>query len=62
MEYFSFFFFFFQIIGFDISCRLSPKEIVCMKCLSLFSGKIRKIFQNVSSADFFFVCFFYPEC
>ena len=31
-------------IGFDISCKLSPKETICMKCQSLFSGKIRKIF------------------
>ena len=32
-------------IGFDISCKLSPKETICMKCQNLFSGKkIRKIF------------------
>ena len=28
--------------GFDISCKLSPFEIICMKCLW---GKIREIFQ-----------------
>ena len=31
-------------IGFDISCKLSPLETICIKCQSLFSGeKIRKI-------------------
>ena len=40
-----FFFFFFQKIGFDTSCKLSPKETICMKCQSYFLGK--KIFQNV---------------
>ena len=25
--------------SFDISCKLSPEETVCMKCQSLFSGK-----------------------
>ena len=35
--------------GFDISCKLSlkEKETICMNCKTLFSGKIRKIFQNV---------------
>ena len=35
--------------GFDISCKLSPKEkeTVCMNCKTHFSGKIRKIFQIV---------------
>ena len=36
------FFFFLQKIGFDISCKLSPKEIVCMKCQRLLSGKNEK--------------------
>ena len=26
-------------IGFDISCKLSPLEAICMKCQSLFPGK-----------------------
>ena len=38
-----------QTEGFDISCKLTPEETVCMKCQNLFSGKIRKIFQNVVS-------------
>ena len=29
-------------IGFDFSCKLSPKETICMKCQSLFSGKNKK--------------------
>ena len=28
-----------QKVGFDISCKLSPKETVCMKCQILLSGK-----------------------
>ena len=28
-----------QKIGFDISCKLSPEETVCMKCQNLFNGK-----------------------
>ena len=37
-----------QKTGFDISCKLSPMETVCMKCQILFSGKNKKkIFQNV---------------
>ena len=31
--------YFFQKIGFDISCKLSPQETICMKCQILFSGK-----------------------
>ena len=34
-----FFLFLFQKICFDISCKLSPKETICMKCQSLFSEK-----------------------
>ena len=33
------FFFFFQKIGFDILCKLSPWETVCMKGQTLFSGR-----------------------
>ena len=33
---FSFFFFFLHKRRFDISCKSSPREMVCMKCLSLF--------------------------
>ena len=31
-----------QKTGFDISCKLSPLETVCMKCQNLFSGKNKK--------------------
>ena len=41
------FFLFFPETGFDISCKLSPVETICMKHQLLFSGKIRKIFQYV---------------
>ena len=37
-----FFLFFSQKIGFDISYKLSPWEIICMKCQILFSGKNKK--------------------
>ena len=30
-------------IGFDISCKLSSMETICMKCQTLFSGKHKKI-------------------
>ena len=43
---FFYFVFFFHKIGFDISCKLSPKETICMKYQVLFcGGKIKKIFQ-----------------
>ena len=31
-----------QKIGFDISCKLSPKKTICMKCQIPFSGKNQK--------------------
>ena len=44
-----------QAIEFDVSCKLSPQETICMKCQSLFSGgKSKKIFQSV-------VCWFLPS-
>ena len=36
--------YFSQKIGFDILCKLSPEQTVCMKCQSLFS--------HLSSAEF----------
>ena len=44
--------FFSQKTGFDISCKLSPLETICMKCQSLFSGKNNKIFEIV-------ICWFF---
>ena len=35
-----------QKIGFDISCKLFPKEAICMKCQSLFSWKKQKYFSE----------------
>ena len=40
-----------QKIGFDISCKLSSKETVCIKRQSLFSRKSKKNI-NLSSAEF----------
>ena len=45
---FFFFFFFLQKIGFDISCKLFPHEIICMKCQSL---SVKNII-SLSSAEF----------
>ena len=44
--------YFFQKIGFDISCKLSPKETICMKCQSLFSGKNKKNIVKLLSVEF----------
>ena len=37
--------------GFDISCKLSPEETICMECQNLLSGKNKKTVINLSSAD-----------
>ena len=37
--------------GFDISCKLSPLETICMKRESLFSGKNNTNMINLSSAE-----------
>ena len=50
-------FFFTQKTGFDIACKLSPLETVCMKCQILFSGKNKKQYFKMFSAENFF-----PEC
>ena len=42
---FEIFSYIFQKIGFDLSCK------ICMKCQSLFSGKIRKKNINLSSSE-----------
>ena len=42
-------------ISFDILCKVSPVETICMKCQMLFSGKIRNIFK-MSPVEF------YPAC
>ena len=42
-RHFEIFSYFPKKIGFDVSCRLSPMEIICMECQILFSGgKLRK--------------------
>ena len=61
LKYFSYFS---QKTGFDISCKLSPVETICMKCQVLFIGdswheisssfmeKIRKKNVNLLSTEF----------
>ena len=44
--------YFFQEIGFDISCKLSPLETICMKCQSLFSGEKKKNILSLLSIDY----------
>ena len=48
LKYFS------QKTGFDISCKLSQKEKICLKCQILFSGKIKRNthITNLPSAEF----------
>ena len=36
-----------------MSCKLSPKETICMKCQILFSVKIKKKYFKMSSAEVF---------
>ena len=38
-------------LGFDISCKISPEETICMKCQSLFSGKNKIDFVCLWSAE-----------
>ena len=40
-----------QNTGFDISCKLSLMETICMKCQILFSEKNKKNIINLSSAE-----------
>ena len=37
--------------GFEISCKLSPEEKICMKYQILFSGKNKKNIINLLSAE-----------
>ena len=50
-----FFFLFSQKTGYDILCSLSPIKTICMKCQSLFSGKIKRKYYQ------FIVCWMSPE-
>ena len=43
--------YFSQKTGFDISCKLSPLETICMKCQILFSRKNKKTIINLLSAE-----------
>ena len=48
LKYFSYFS---KKIGSDTSCKLSPKQIMCMKCKTLFSRKNNQNITNLSSAE-----------
>ena len=37
--------------SFDMSCKFSSKETICMECQSLFTGKNKKNTTNMSSAE-----------
>ena len=39
--------------GFNISCKLSPMETICMKCQILFCRKNKKNYFNMSSTENF---------
>ena len=41
----------FQKSEYDVSCKLSPMETICMKCQIMFSGKNKKNIINLSSAE-----------
>ena len=43
---------FFPKVGFDILCKLSPYETICMKFQSLLSGKNKNNVTNLSSPGF----------
>ena len=43
--------YFSQKTGFDISCKLSPMETICIKCKILLSGKKKKNITNLLSAE-----------
>ena len=48
--------YFFRKIGFDISCKLSPRRQFAWNVKAYFLGKLEKIFQDV-------ICWqFYPAC
>ena len=47
-----------QETGFNISCKMSPLETICMKCQILFSDKNKK---NISKMSFF-VSSYLPIC
>ena len=50
-DIFKYFSYFSQKTGYDISCKLSPKETICMKCHILVSGKNKKNIISLSSAE-----------
>ena len=41
-----------QKTGFDISCKLSPMETICLKCQILFSVENKKKYVNMSTENF----------
>ena len=47
-----YFYYLSQKTSFDMSCKLSPMETICMKCQILFCRKNKKTVINSSSAEF----------
>ena len=47
------FFLFFPENRFDIPCKLSAMETICIKCHNLFSGKNKKKYLKMSTAENF---------
>ena len=52
----SFFYFFLQKTEFDISCKVSPMEAICMKCQFCFLGKIRKTIKFFEYCEVIICC------
>ena len=51
------FIYFLKKISFEISCKLSPQETICVKYQSLFAGiNKKKIFQNVIYWNYNLAC------
>ena len=46
----------FVMISLNISCKLPPKEIICIKCKNLFSGKNRKTISKYCLLNFYQEC------
>ena len=56
LKYFEIFSYFSQKRRFDISCKLSHKETICMKCQLYFSGKNKKKISLSSTEYLLMAC------
>ena len=48
---------FYLIFAQNRICKFSPLDTICTECQILLSGKNKKIFQNVTSCNFYSVCY-----